>query len=210
MTDNTNITNVADGVRNHTTDGSPHGHPGHTHHGWVGVLTHRWPTLLAIAFAALVVFGLKPGRDLYFLLFILALGYLVATALNLPWAPWVVLVLSIPAQVAMMALSIEPAVGLLVVALIFLILGFARSRVQAPWGMPLQTVGLLAFGGLGLATLFVAPALGGYLVAVGLIGHGIWDIVHYWANRVVARSYAEMCAVYDILLGTAILIVIWV
>lgn len=44
-------------------------------------------------------------------------------------------------------------------------------------------------------------------MAAGLIGHGIWDIVHYWANRVVARSYAEMCAVYDILLGAAILIV---
>lgn len=207
MTDNTNVTNVTNGVRSHATDGSPHGHPTRARRGWVGVLTHRWPTLLAIAFAVLVVFGLKPGRELYFLLFILGLGYLVPTALNVPWAPWVVLVLSIPAQIVMMALGIEPAVGLLVVALFFLILGFARSRVQAPWGMPLQTAGMLAFGGLGLATMFVSPTLGGYLVAAGLIGHGIWDIVHYWANKVVVRSYAEMCAVYDILLGTAILIV---
>ena len=219
MTDNTNITNgmnVADGVRDHPTDGSPDVHSGHTHQGWGGGLTRRWPTLLAIAFAVLVLFGLrvafglKSGSDFYFILFILALGYLVATALNLPWAPWVVLVLSIPAVLAMTLLGIEPAVVLLAVALFFVVLGFAHSRVQAPWGMPLQTAGVFAFGGLGLAAMFVAPALGVYLVAAGLIGHGVWDIVHYRANRVVARSYAEMCAVYDILLATAILIVIWV
>lgn len=197
MTDNSNVTNIADEV-----------HSGHNHHGWGGGLTHRWPTLLGIVgvVAILVAFHPENGRELYFLLFILGLGYLVPAALNLPWTPWIVLVLSIPAVLAMTLLGIEPAAVLLAVALLFLILGFARSRVQAPWGMPLQTAGVFAFAGLGLAAMFVAPALGGYLVAAGLVGHGIWDIVHYRANRVVARSYAEMCAVYDILLGTTILI----
>jgi hypothetical protein len=71
--------------------------------------------------------------------------------------------------------------------------------------MPLQTSGMFAFGAIGLAAIYVDPDLGGYLVATGLIGHGVWDIIHYWANKVAARSFAEWCAVYDILLGAAIL-----
>src|SRR5215213_79082 len=86
-------------------------------------------------------------------------------------------------------LGIEPAVGLLVVAAFFLVLGIARGQLRAPWGMPLQTAGMFAFGALGLAVMFVEPDLGGYLVAAGLIGHGVWDVVHYWANRVAARSF---------------------
>lgn len=199
---------LADGVDGHATaDGLSHAHPVPGRRRWIDFLKHRWPTLLAIAFAVLVAFDLEDGSDLHFLLFILALGYLAAAALNRPWTPWAVLVLSIPAVVAMRALGIEPAVGLLVATLIFLVLGFARSRVQAPWGMPLQTASMFAFGALGLAALFVDPDLGGYLVAAGLIGHGVWDVVHYWANRVVVRSFAEWCAVYDILLGAAILFI---
>ena len=47
---------------------------------------------------------------------------------------------------------------------------------------------------------------GGYPVAFALIGHAAWDTVHYVQNRVVARSYAEFCAVLDLLVGAAILL----
>ena len=47
--------------------------------------------------------------------------------------------------------------------------------------------------------------MGGYLVALALIGHAGWDAYHYLRNRVVGRSYAEWCAVVDLLLGAAIL-----
>jgi hypothetical protein len=43
-------------------------------------------------------------------------------------------------------------------------------------------------------------------VAFALIGHAGWDAYHYLRKRVVARSYAEWCAVVDLLLGAAILI----
>jgi hypothetical protein len=197
----------ADEVRQRADDDSPHFHQEPDRRGLTAVIKHRWPTWLAIAFAVLVAFDLEDGSALYFLLFILALGYIAAAALNRRWIPWAVLVLSIPAVDAMKALGIEPAVGLLITTLIFLVLGFAGGQVQAPWGMPLQTASMFAFGALGLAALFVDPDLGGYLVAAGLIGHGVWDIVHYWANRVVVRSFAEWCAVYDILLGAAILFI---
>lgn len=189
----TDKNNFADGSRRHATD----------------VMKHRWPTILAIACAVLVAFDLEDGSSLYFILIISALGYLAAAALDLRWVPWAVLVLSIPAVVVMRILGIEPAVGLLVAAAVFLVLGLARWRRQATWGMPLQTSGMFAFAAIALAVLFIEPNLGAYLVAVGLFGHAAWDIVHYWANRVAARSFAEWCAVFDILLGAAVLFVLF-
>jgi hypothetical protein len=38
-----------------------------------------------------------------------------------------------------------------------------------------------------------------------LLGHAAWDAYHYLRNRVVPRSYAEFCAVVDLLLGAVIL-----
>lgn len=205
MTDKESLPN---GISENAKDDSRHSHQSPDRRRWVGMLKRRWPTALAIALAVLSASGLEDGSELYVVLFISGLGYLAAAALNRRRVPWAVLVLSIPAVVAMRVLGIEPAVGLLVAALIFLVLGLTRWQMQAPWGMPLQTSGMFAFGALGLAVMFVDPDLGGYLVAAGLIEHGVWDIVHYWANKVAARSFAEWCAVYDILLGAAILILV--
>ena len=94
----------------------------------------------------------------------------------------------------------------LVAALVFLVVGVARGQLQKPCDLALQTVGVLAFGSTVLVALYVDPDLGGYLVAFALIGHAGWDAYHYLRNRVVARSYAEWCAVVDLLLGAAILL----
>jgi len=200
----------ADRTRDRATakDDSPHAHQAPDRRGWVAAILHRWPTVLAVAFAFLVAYDLEDGSVLYFILLISALCYLAAAALNRRRVPWAVLLLSIPAVVAMRALGIEPAVGLLVAAVIFLGLGLARWRQRALWGMPLQTFGMFAFGAIGLAVMFVDADLGAYLVAAGLIGHGVWDVIHYWANKVAVRSFAEWCAVYDILLGAAVLILV--
>jgi hypothetical protein len=86
-----------------------------------------------------------------------------------------------------------------------LVVGVARGQLRKPGGLALQTVGVLAFGSAALAALYVHPDLGGYLVAFALFGHAGWDAFHYLRNRVVPRSYAEWCAVVDLLLGVAIL-----
>jgi hypothetical protein len=75
----------------------------------------------------------------------------------------------------------------------------------SPGGLPLQTVGMLAFGSIVLVALYVNPDLGGNLVAFALIGHAGWDAYHLLRNRVVPRSYAEFCIFVDLLLGAAIL-----
>jgi Ni/Fe-hydrogenase subunit HybB-like protein len=60
---------------------------------------------------------------------------------------------------------------------------------------------MLGFGALALAGLAVDPDLGRYLVAAGWFLHGIWDLVHLKLDRVVARSYAEACAVVDLVIA---------
>jgi hypothetical protein len=102
--------------------------------------------------------------------------------------------------------GIHPAVVLLVAAPVFLVLGVARGQVQGPGGLPLQTAGMLAFGSTVLVALYVDPDFGGKLVAIAILGHAAWDAYHYLRNRVVPRSYAEFCAVLDLLLGAAILL----
>jgi hypothetical protein len=97
-------------------------------------------------------------------------------------------------------------VVLLVAAPVFLVLGVARGQWQRPSGLPLQSAGMLAFGSTVLVALYaVYPDLGGKLVGIAILGHATWDAYHYLRNRVVPRSYAEFCAVVDLLLGVAIL-----
>jgi hypothetical protein len=97
-------------------------------------------------------------------------------------------------------------VVLLVAAPVFLVLGVARGQWQRPDGLPLQTTGMLAFGSTALVALYyVYPDLGGKLVGIAILGHAAWDAYHYLRDRVVVRSYAEFCAIVDLLLGAAIL-----
>ena len=101
--------------------------------------------------------------------------------------------------------GLDPSVGLLIVAFVLLVLGVTLGQWRKPGGLTLQTVGMLGFGAIALVALSVNSDIGGYLVAAGLIGHAAWDAIHLRLNRVVARSYAEFCAVVDLVLGVTIL-----
>jgi hypothetical protein len=189
------------GVRDHTEDAPP------ARGRWTDVLMHRWPTALGIAVAALAAFDLQDGLEFAALTVLMALIYLGAAALDRRWSAWVVLLAGLPLAFFIPSISgIHPSVVLLVAAPVFLVLGVARGQWQRPGGLPLQTAGMLAFGSTVLVALFyVYPDLGGKLVAIAILGHAAWDAYHYLRNRVVPRSYAEFCAVVDLLLGAAIL-----
>jgi hypothetical protein len=189
------------GVRDHTED-APHAR-GH----WTGALMHRWPTALGIAVAALAAFDAQDGLEFAELTVLMALVYLGAAALDRRWAAWVVLLAGLPLAFFISSISgIDPSVVLLVAAPVFLVLGVARGQWQRPDGLPLQTAGMLAFGSTALVALYyVYPDLGGKLVGIAILGHAAWDAYHYLRDRVVARSYAEFCAIVDLLLGAAIL-----
>jgi hypothetical protein len=201
---------LADGTREHAADGSPPAYRAPGRRRWTEVVMHRWPTAVGVAVAALTAFDLQDGRELAALTVLMPLVYLGAAVLDRRWSAWVVLL----AGIAVLALvpstpQVVPLVGFLVAALVFLALGVARGQWREPGGLPLQTVGMLAFGSIVLVALYVEPVLGGVLVAIGLIGHAAWDAYHYLRDRVVARSYAEFCAVLDLLVGAAVLLVLF-
>ena len=191
------------GVRDHTEDAP------HARGRWTGALMHRWPTALGIAVAALAAFDAQDGLEFAELTVLMALVYLGAAALNRRWAAWVVLLAGLPLAFFISSISgIDPSVVLLVAAPVFLVLGVARGQWQRPDGLPLQIAGMLAFGSTALVALYyVYPDLGGKLVGIAILGHAAWDAYHYLRDRVVARSYAEFCAIVDLLLGAAILFI---
>ncbi len=45
-----------------------------------------------------------------------------------------------------------------------------------------------------------------YVLAVGWLGHGLWDLVHFRSRRVVPWQWAEWCAVVDVAGGAAFLL----
>ena len=173
---------------------------------WTDFLTHRWPTALGIALAALAAFDLEDGLEFAALTVLMPLVYLGAAALDRRRFAWVMLLAGLAVLVVVPSTSeVVPSVVFLVAALVFLVLGVARGQLRKPGGIALQTAGMLAFGSTVLVALYVDPDLGGKLVAIAILGHAAWDAYHYLRNRVVPRSYAEFCAVVDLLLGAAIL-----
>jgi hypothetical protein len=102
--------------------------------------------------------------------------------------------------------EVGASVVLLVASFVFVVLGAARGQLHRPGGLTLQGAGMLGFGAIALATLYVDTVLGAYLVAAALLGHAVWDAFHYMRDRVVARSYAEFCGIADLVLGAAILL----
>ncbi|TDQ54354.1 hypothetical protein [Actinorugispora endophytica] len=169
-------------------------------------LARRWPTWLAVAFAAVVLVDLDDGRGFAAVLLIAALGYLATAVIDRPGAIWGV----IAGLVALLALvrtwDVDPWLLLAPLALLLVVAGLVRGQLRRPGLFALQTPALLAFGAIALGAPHVPPGLGHLLVAAGLLGHAAWDAVHWRSGRVVARPFAEWCGVLDLLLGVAVLL----
>ena len=208
MTDNRR---PADRGRDHAHDDRA----SHAHRGRTGLLAHRWPTALGVAVAALTALDLRIDVGsisfLSALVVLMPLVYVGAAVVDRRRFAWVVLLVAITPLVLtqMLDLKINLHPAFLVAALAFLALGAARGQLRGPSSVMLQAAGMLVFGATMLVALYVEPILGGMLVAIGLLGHAAWDAVHYVRNRVVTRSYAEFCAVLDLLVGAAVIFVLF-
>jgi hypothetical protein len=175
----------------------------------LGAVLHRWPTALGIAVGTLTVADVSLAEGIEVLsplLIIMALVYIGAGALGRPRAAWAVLLGALPTLILLDGGEVA-AVVLLAAAAVFLAIGAARGRIQQPSGR-LQVAGLAGFGAVALLALALDPGIARYLLAVGIIGHGLWDFAHLLRNRVVARSYAEFCGVLDLLVGMALLVLV--
>jgi hypothetical protein len=94
----------------------------------------------------------------------------------------------------------------LAIALVYPVVGMLRNSIKGRSMVLLQAVGLAVFAGISLlAGVLGGQDTGAYVLAAGLIGHGVWDAFHHRANAVVWRWYAETCVVYDLLLAAAVL-----
>jgi hypothetical protein len=173
------------------------------------LVRRRWPTLAGLGFAALVGVDLVSGVDLAPVLAASAAVYLGAAALQRPAAAWPLFFATVVVITVARLLDdrFDPTWVVLAGSVVLLIYGLARGAVRPRYGLPLQTLALAGFGAAAAAALLIAPELGSYLVAAGLLGHAAWDIYHYRTNRVVVRSLAEFCLVLDTALAVAIVIV---
>ncbi len=175
--------------------------------GWVAALARRWPTLLALTMAALT-WGSTPQKRLSEAILLFAFGYLVAAALHRRQATWLIAV-AVIGGFAVLRLQdrIDPSIVLIIVAIVFVGWGAARGLLWPPGELMLETVGMILFATLALTALAVDLDLARYLLAAGWLGHAAWDFAHWRADRVVARSFAEWCCVFDLVGGISILLV---
>lgn len=181
--------------------------PASSHTG--SALRRRWPALAGIAFAAVVTFDLARGVDLAPTLAASAVVYIGAAALRKQAAAWPMFFATVVVITVARLLDarLDATWVILGGGVVLAGYGLLRGAIRPTYGLPLQSVALLAFGAAAAAALYVNPDLGGYLVAAGLLAHAAWDVHHHRTNRVVARSLAEFCLVLDTALALVIVLV---
>lgn len=167
-------------------------------------LLARWPSLLGlVAATAILLAGVADRTTVGITVAVAAVCYLAAAALDRPWAAWA----AIPAGTVVIAggglLGVQPLTSLAVAAAVLVVAGLVTRAPRA--ALTAQSLAMLAYGGLVVVGLALAPTAGLVLVAVTLIGHGAWDVLHLRRGVVVPGSLAEACVALDVPLGLAVL-----
>lgn len=166
----------------------------------------RWPSALALVIGGLMILGGpadETTHNLTEVLLQLPVIYLVIAAARQPRWSWAIFgVLFVVYAVLRMQEFVEPTIVFLAVALAAIIWGAGH---RAPH-LGLQIVGMVLFGGIALAAFAVHPDLARYLLAAGWFGHAAWDAYHLYRDRVVHRTYAELCGVLDLVVVTGLLL----
>jgi hypothetical protein len=177
--------------------------------GAVSSLRRRWPALAGIAFAALITIGMVSGVEQAAIIAAATMAYIGCAALQRRAAAWPLFFAS-AVVITVAKILDDPYHGTLVVLACGAALGaygLVRGVVRPAHALPLQSIGLLGFGGVAAVALFVDTDLGAYLVAAALLAHAGWDLYHYRANRIVVRSLAEFCLLLDAAVAVLIVVV---
>lgn len=167
-------------------------------------LLHRWPSLLGLGCAVLVLATGAERAVLAIVLGVAALCYLAAAATGRRWMAWVGIGAGSLIVAASKVAGLPWWAGLGVAAVALAAAGLLGGVPRVP--LTVQALALLGYGGLAVTAVLAAPAAGMVLAGLALAGHGIWDIVHYQRDKVVPRSLAEFCALLDIPLGLGFLV----
>ncbi|MBF9131996.1 hypothetical protein I0C86_23955 [Plantactinospora sp. S1510] len=181
-------------------------------------LADRWPTALAmVAIAGAVAVMVLLDREVELFgpsIAVMAGIYLMAYAIGRPSTAWLAFgVLSVVMSVLHVlndrqVLGVDPGVGMTIVLVLLWLWTVARHRFTEGRIFSIQTAGMVGFGALTLLCATVAPRLGVTLAGVGFLAHGLWDAYHFRVNQVVNRPWSEFCAVVDLGVGVALIIVV--
>lgn len=180
-------------------------------------LADRWPTALAmVAIAGAVAVMVLLDREVELFgpsIAVMAGIYLMAYAIGRPSTAWLAFaVLSAVVSVLHVlddrqVLGVNPAVGMTIVLVLLWLWTVARRRFTEGRIFSIQTAGMVGFGALTLLCATVQPRLGVVLAGVGFLAHGVWDAYHFRVNQVVNRPWSEFCAVVDLGVGVALIVV---
>lgn len=78
------------------------------------------------------------------------------------------------------------------------------ALVRRQW-IGLQLIGVALFGAIAVISAYWQSDVAIWLAGAAWFLHGVWDLVHYRANQVVARWYSEWCTIVDMIFGILIL-----
>ncbi|MFC0534148.1 hypothetical protein [Phytohabitans kaempferiae] len=180
-------------------------------------LTDRWPTGLALVTVAGAI-GLMALVDKEALFFgpsvtVMAGIYMLAYVLGRPWTAWLAFAVMSTVMAGLHVLHIldvpgaDPFVGIVVVVVLLWLVAVVLRRFRDGDTFSVQTGGMVLFAAVTLVCAAVAPRLGTALAGVGFLAHGVWDAYHFKVAKVVHRTWSEFCAVIDIPVGIALLVV---
>ena len=162
-----------------------------------------WPTVLGLVVAAAAGIGTE-GAEVAWVIVVAALVYVGAAAASSGRSAWWWFLATVPVIALCEILDASPVTTtwiFVAIAVAVVVWGVARGRWPDRAGLPLQTFALVIFVAVALVTFAFDATAGALLVAAGLVAHGAWDVYHHRTNRVVVRSYAEVCVVLDIALA---------
>ncbi|MGW4791750.1 hypothetical protein ACWEPC_04935 [Nonomuraea sp. NPDC004297] len=169
-------------------------------------LVHRWPTLAGLLTTALLVLDDQDGRSHAPIVFLAALIYLATAVLDRPGVVWILFGGSVAGVGALRLIGADLWTALVAAGVSITVLSLVSDLPRRPRPAALQIPFMLVFGTAAFAGASLSPALGAYAVAAALIGHAVQDVIIWRANKVVLRSLAEFCAVLDLTLGVAIIV----
>lgn len=159
---------------------------------------HWWPSALGLGFALVSGTGSGVSATLASVVAVIAVIYVLCAATGRQAQAWWAFVGSFPIVLSGRFTGVElmPFLLLAVASIILVGVGWARGAWAAPDNR-VQLYGLVAFGGIALVAALSTHMVAAVLIAVGLLAHAVWDVVHHRRHKVVGRRYAEFCAVLD-------------
>ncbi|MBR8742513.1 hypothetical protein [Nocardiopsis sp. MG754419] len=172
------------------------------------ILGRWWPSLTAALAAVLTVSGGPDDRGLLFLMFTLPVMYLAIAVLDRARTSWLMVGAVGALYFVLEGVGVTAWPVVLVLGAVLVVVGLVRGQLRRPGVFALQIPALLVFGGAGVLALVVSAQVAVVVIALGLLAHATWDAVHWWTRKVISRSLAEWCMVYDTAVGAGILLLL--